>query len=193
MRALKRYQLPLIAAEPTVLESFARQVFTLTQAQGAAIAVREPQGWFWRASVGDAPAAGSIAGDSPLTRQCRESGLIAICQDAKRDERFQPSTSAELRFRCAAAIPIKAGDVVLGVMELFSQRPSAFTVGHIAEAQRHAVLLGLLLEEEPGAPGDEEQCKPLERGLVLMFPSTGAVPLRPSWIPDARRQTARPG
>jgi len=43
------------AVESTVLESFARQVFTLAQADGVAIAVREPQAWFYRASIGNAP------------------------------------------------------------------------------------------------------------------------------------------
>jgi hypothetical protein len=174
------------AAESTVLESFARQVFTLTQADGTAIAVREPQGWFCRANVGNAPHAGSkLEIQSPLIRQCLETGSVVICQDSHTDDRLPSRLRGELPFRSAVAIPIKARGALVAVMELFSRRPFAFSVDHLGEAQRHAAFLALLLDADPGEPKLEQAQQAnnpatVQRGLVLEFPSPFLLPIVPT-------------
>src|SRR5437762_3044767 len=192
MRPLKRDDSHPKAAESTVLESFARQVFTLAQADGAAIAVREPHGWFYRASVGNAPQSASKAEtQSPLIRQCLETGGVAICQDSQTDARFLSRLNAGLPFRSAVAVPIKASGSVLAVMELFSQRPFAFSADHLAEAQRHAAFLGLLLDVVPSSPleqpEDTDEPVTVQRGLLLEFPSR----LKPTTV--STRRTLVPG
>ena len=179
--------------ESTVLESFARQVFTLTQADGTAIAVREPQAWFYRASIGNAPHTGSkLETHSLLIRQCLETGSVAICQDSQMDDRLPPRPGGELPFRSAVAIPIKAGGTLLAVMELFSQRPFAFSVDHLAEAKRHAAFLALLLDADPGAqeeeqPTETDKLASVQHGLLLEFPS----PLKPPIMPMKRTLVPR--
>jgi len=193
MRVQKRDRLHPNAVENAVLESFVRQVFSLAQAEGAVIALRDAEDLLCRASVGDAPAVGSKVGvESWFTQQCLDTSQVVICQDAQTDEHFQTTANGGLPFRSAAAIPIEAHGVVLGVMEFFSKRPSAFNADQIAEAQRHAALLGLLLDEPNLKKEEEAPVVQNQRGQVVMFPAPHIVPVRgKTWLPHISQTQAR--
>jgi WD40 repeat protein len=109
---------------------------SLAGAQGAAIAVREPQGVVCLASTGSAPAVGSrLQPNSAFTQECLETGQVVLCEDAESDSRIHPFIARSLDLRSAVAVPIRAHGSILGVIEVFSSRPSAFDSTHIDALQ----------------------------------------------------------
>src|ERR1700736_3509129 len=101
------------------------QIRLAMSASGAVIAVRDPNGACCLASTGEAPAVGSrLQPDSAFTRECFETGEVVLCEDTENDSRILPSVAKSLRLRSAVAVPIKAQGSVVGVIEVFSSRPS---------------------------------------------------------------------
>ena len=124
-----------------VLKGVIDRVRSLTDADGAAIALRDAWGVVCRASVGEAPDVGSrLQPESSLTRECFESGQVMICEDTEEDFRVRLSAKS-LRLRSAVVVPVQAQGSVLGVVEVLSSRPSAFSTAHIAALQHVAHLL----------------------------------------------------
>jgi WD40 repeat protein len=123
---------------------------SLTSGDGAAVALCDGQGVICLASTGIAPEVGSRPEpDARLTWECLETGRVIICENAETDSRVPPSSALSLRLRSALAIPIPAHDSVLGVLEVFSSRPSAFDSAHIAALEGIASSLALVLNTEP--------------------------------------------
>jgi WD40 repeat protein len=138
-----------------VLTRVVEQVFRLTRAQGAAIALRDPEGVLCQASIGLAPAVGSrLPPDSGFTRECFETGRVVLCEDAENDPRIRPLIARSLRLRSALAVPILAQDSVLGVMLMFSSRPFAFDATHVTAVQRIAQSL-VSISARGSAEGDQ--------------------------------------
>jgi putative methionine-R-sulfoxide reductase with GAF domain len=134
------------------------RICPLTDADGAAIALRDERGVVCRASQGDAPAVGSVLEPgSGLTGQCFEAAQVVVCDDAEKDSRVQLSIARSLRLRSALAVPIQGPCSVLGVVELLSSRPSAFDMTHVAALERVAGALAHLLA--PAPPQLEERAK----------------------------------
>ncbi len=124
------------------LTTVAEQVYALTEADGVAIALRDSQGVRCLASVGDAPAVGSrLEPDSDFTKECLESGSLMLCLDTEGDSRIRPSIARVLHLRSVVAVPIEAQGFILGVLEVFSSRPSAFDTKHIVALRQIADLL----------------------------------------------------
>lgn len=133
-----------------VLKRVAERARSLTGADGAAIAICDNWGVVCRASTGDAPDVGSRLGpDSVLTKECLESGQVVVCEDAEKDSRVRLSIAKSLHLRSAAAVPIKVGGAVLGVMEVLSSRATAFDTTHVVQLQRIAHLLAPVLAPAP--------------------------------------------
>jgi hypothetical protein len=116
---------------------------------GALIAIRDQEGVCCLASTGDAPVVGSrLQPDSAFTRECLETGEVVICEDAESDSRIQPSVAKALHLRSAVAVPIQArGSVVgvVGVIEVFSPRPSSVFPADVAALKKLADLLSLAI------------------------------------------------
>ncbi len=139
---------------PAVLTTVVEQVSSLTGADGVALALRDLEGVLCRASTGHAPAVGSrLQPDSGFTRECLETGQAVLCNDAENDARVQPSVAKILHLRSALAVPIRVEGSVLGVVEAFSSRPSAFNLSHVNEVQRIACLLAPVLSRGPAVTG----------------------------------------
>jgi cytoskeletal protein RodZ len=129
-----------------LLTQVVKQVSSITLATGAAIAVCDQWGVTCRASVGDAPEVGSrLRPDSALTRECLESGQVVVCEDAESDYRVRRATAQSLGLRSAVVVPLQNQGPVLGVIEVLSSRPSAFSPIHVAGLQRIASLLADIL------------------------------------------------
>src|SRR5712691_5097208 len=140
-----------------VLTRAVERVCSLTSADGAAIALRDPQGVLCQASTGNAPDVGSrLQPDSGLTRECFETGQVVLCEDAENDSRVRPSIARSLHLRSVVAVPIQAQGSVVGVVEVFSSRPSAFATAEVAALQRIADLLAPI-----SAPGPVKGDQPL--------------------------------
>jgi len=140
------------ADEPisAVLDKVVEQVFWLTRANGAAIALRDSQGLSCRASLGLAPPVGArLLSDSGFTRECFETGQVVLCEDAENDPRIRPPIARTLQLRSALAVPILGRDSVLGVILVFSSSPSAFHTAYVAALQRIAHSLASISAPEP--------------------------------------------
>ncbi len=123
------------------LETLVEQACNATGADGAAIAIRDIDGIFCRATTGHAPSVGSrLDAESGLTRTCLESGEPVLCSDAENDVRVRRSVAVSWGLRSVLAVPIQA-DLALGVIEVFSSRLSAFDMTHVRELQRIAKLV----------------------------------------------------
>jgi putative methionine-R-sulfoxide reductase with GAF domain len=147
-----------------ILTTVVERVCLLTGADGAAIALCDPEGVVCRASTGDAPEVGSrLQSDSGFTRECFETGQPVLCEDAENDARVQRSIARGLRLRSALAVPIQAQGFVLGVAEVFSSRRSAFDITDVNQLQRIADQLSSILAQGPAR--DE---KPVTGGPALV-------------------------
>jgi hypothetical protein len=158
-----------------VLKTVVERLGSLTGADGVAVALCDPEGVLCRASTGNAPAVGSrLQPDSGFTRECLETGQAVLCEDAENDARLQPSVAKSLHLRSALAVPIRVEGSVLGVVEVFSSRPSAFNLSHVNEVQRITCLLSPVLS----------------RGLAVTGPTL--VPTRAELAFAENQQTAQP-
>jgi len=136
------------------LDLLADRARLFTDADGAAIALREEEDMVCCASSGTAPlagirfsAAGGLAGEAIATRK-------SLCwRDTEKDERVDASLCKSLDLRSSAITPIVAGDAVLGVLQVFSSRPNGFDKATLLLLQNLAEFVAslgpsLLLESE---------------------------------------------
>jgi len=115
-----------LSAEGT-LDLLVERARSFTDADGAAIALRDEEDMVCCASAGMAPLAGirfSVAGG--LAGEAIAARKSLIWRDAEKDERVDASLCRSLDLRSSAIAPIVAGDAVLGVLQVFSGRPNAF-------------------------------------------------------------------
>jgi beta-N-acetylhexosaminidase len=132
-----------------VLTEAVERVCTATGADGAVIALVDHRDVICRASIGTAPAIGSsLKPYSGLTRECLETRKVVVCEDAEHDPRVRVSVAKSLDLRSAALAPIVAPRTVLGVVEVFSSRISAFHSIQVCELLRTALFLGPVVASE---------------------------------------------
>jgi beta-N-acetylhexosaminidase len=132
-----------------VLTEAVERVCTATGADGAVIALADHRDVICRASIGTAPVIGSsLKPYSGLTRECLETGKIVVCEDAEHDPRVRVSVAKSLDLRSAALAPIVAPGTVLGVVEVFSSRISAFHSTQVSELLRTALFLAPVVASE---------------------------------------------
>ena len=159
----------------SLLTRVVKRVSSITLATGAAIAVCDQWGVTCRASVGDAPEVGSrLRPDSALTRECFESGQVVVCKDTESDFRVRRATAQSLRLRSAVVVPLQNQGPVLGVIEVLSSRPSAFSPAHVAGLQRIANLLADIL-----APTQPQPAQPVIGSDVREDVLVGGAPASP--------------
>ncbi len=154
-----------------VLSDFGQMCVALS-ISGAVIAVRDLAGMRCTVSFGNAPAVGSrLPTDSAFTSQCMETGEVAgevaLFENAESDPRIHPSVVTSLSFRSAVAVPIQAQGSVVGLIEVFCSRPSAFSPTAIAGLKRVAKSFAALLIFDAANGGQPLVGGSLERPIVL--------------------------
>ena len=117
----------------------------LTAADGAAIALQDSWGVVCRASTGNAPPVGSRLRNSGLTRECYDTGRIIACSDTEHDPRIRPSLAKRLQVCSLVAVPLIRGTHVLGLIEVFSARVSAFQPEDVVQLREIADSLTTLV------------------------------------------------
>jgi protein TonB len=132
----------------SVSRLIAQQSRLVTAATGAAIALGAGNHFFCRASAGEtAPPVGvPIRSDSGLTGECIHRRVTLRCDDAEKDDRVDSAACRELQVRSIAVVPVRLGDDLAGVLEVFSNHASAFTNSHIAMLERIAELIADVCE-----------------------------------------------
>jgi len=122
------------------LQLIAARTQTLTRASGAALALAGEDADFMicRATSGpDAPPVGAKlqVGDG-FSGECVRTGKLLRCDDTETDLRVNRESCRSLGIRSILAAPVRLGEKVIGILEVFSPRPNAFTENDVTILQR---------------------------------------------------------
>ncbi len=130
-------------AQAQLLQQVTERAQRATQASGAAIALAVHGEFVCRASLGaTAPEPGTrLDAQSGLSGECIRRSAVVLCDDADRDPRANAAACNQLGIRALLAVPIKAGSKVVGVLEVFSSRPNAFSRAHATCLMELAALV----------------------------------------------------
>jgi hypothetical protein len=124
------------------LQLVATRAQILVRASGAAIALaaNDPTFMLCRATAGpDAPPVGAkLQVGSGFSGECVRSGKLLRCDDTETDTRVDRENCRALGLRSMLAAPIRMGEKVIGLLEVFSGRPNAFTEHDTTTLQRLA-------------------------------------------------------
>ena len=123
---------------PASLQIIAERALTATRATGAAIALSTGEEMFCEASAGsDAPPVGSrLQASSGFSGECVRTGRSLRCDDSETDDRVDRAGCRTLGVRSIVAVPIRRGNRVVGLIEVFSSQPYAFTPEDISVLQQ---------------------------------------------------------
>jgi len=117
----------------------------LLRASSAAIALGASDEEFMdcRASAGaEAPPVGAkLRVGSGFSGECVRTGNLLRCDDSETDFRVNRESCRALGIRSALAAPIRDGQTVVGLIEVFSPRPNAFTDDDGTVLQRLAEMV----------------------------------------------------
>jgi GAF domain-containing protein len=136
----------------------AERAQVLTGATGAAIALRSGSEVICRARAGrTAPDVGiRLQTDSGISAECLRRGEIILCNDAEADPQVDLASCRRLGVRSILAAPLRQFHKTLGIFEVLSVSPQAFTQQHATTMQLLASMMVAaisrisLLGETPG-------------------------------------------
>ena len=142
LSALSAVQREVEALGPNLdsaLQLIAERARAFTQADGSAIALSENHDMVCRASAGDAPPIGAkLAIGTGFSGYCVRTGFLQRCDDAETDPRVDRESCRALGIRSMIAVPIRLGETVIGLLEVFSSAAHAFNDRHGTMLQRLA-------------------------------------------------------
>ena len=128
-----------------VLSLVASRSQSLLRASGAAIALaaKDPGTMICRASAGASapPVGATLQVGSGFSGECVRTGKILRCDDTETDERVDSQSCRALGIRSMLAAPLRLGDRVVGLLEVFSAQPNAFSENDSAVLQRFAEMI----------------------------------------------------
>ena len=128
-----------------VLSLVASRSQSLLRASGAAIALaaKDPGTMICRASAGASapPVGATLQVGSGFSGECVRTGKMLRCDDTETDERVDPESCGALGIRSMLAAPLRLGDRVVGLLEVFSAQPNAFGENDSAVLQRFAEMI----------------------------------------------------
>ena len=113
-----------------------------TDATGAALALWSQGVVICRARSGDSapPLGAKVDVDSGISGECLRSGRSQRCNDTQNDPRVDAEVCQELGICALAAVPLRGGQGVIGILEVFSDRPNAFSDAHISLLKKLAKI-----------------------------------------------------
>ena len=129
------------------LQLIAERSLGFLRASGSAIALSRGAEMICLARAGDdAPPLGArLQVGSGFSGECVRAGRLLRCDDCESDPRVDQESCCALGIRSIIAIPIQVDDSIVGLLELFSAQPNAFSADdhvllrHLAEAAAIAV------------------------------------------------------
>jgi len=143
-----------------------------TAASGAAIVISTHNVARCRASIGSALDAGSpIQPGMSLTALCIATSEILISDNTYIDRRLDSQQCEQANIRSILALPIKEDPRVLGVLELISDTPNAFSPQDIPAMNELADVAAPLLSEP--ASGSDEFVRHLRRNIMVAMVAQG--------------------
>lgn len=113
-----------------------------TDATGAALALWSQGVVICRARSGDTapPLGAKLDVDSGVSGECLRTGRSQRCADTLTDPRVDGVVCQEMGIRSLAAVPMRGGQGVIGILEVFSDRPNAFSDAHITLLKKLAKI-----------------------------------------------------
>ena len=124
------------------LQLIAERAESLVRASGAAIALADadPEFMVCRASSGsDAPPVGArLQVGSGFSGECVKTGMPLRCDDSDLDLRVDRDSCRALGIRSILAVPVRVGEKSIGIVEVFSALPNAFSDSDEGALQRLA-------------------------------------------------------
>jgi GAF domain-containing protein len=128
------------------LRLVANRARTFTRATGAAIALAEDSNSreiICRGRAGlDAPPLGTALGLGPgFSGECFRTGKLLRCEDSETDLLVDRESCRHLGIRSMIAVPVRDGDGVVGLLEVFSSQPRAFIANDDMVLQRLAEMI----------------------------------------------------
>ena len=130
-----------------ILQFITESAWELTGASGTALALITDDKMVWRTATGHpAPPRGSLLDvGQGLSGECVRTGIPVSCENMENDPRIDPEIGRALGIGSLMAAPIVSDFRVVGLLELFSPHPQAFTTAH-------GVVLDRLVEMVPRTP-----------------------------------------
>jgi putative methionine-R-sulfoxide reductase with GAF domain len=122
------------------LRLVAERAQAFTGATGAAIALSQGNEMICVASSGpDSPRIGTqLQVGSGFSGECVGTGRLLRCDDSETDSRVDRESCRALGIRSMVAVPIRLGDAIVGLLEMFSRAPNAFVATDHTVLQRLA-------------------------------------------------------
>jgi len=128
----------------------AARTLALTQASGVAIGLVEGDEVVCRANAGRAPDVGArIEIGKGLSGECIRTGKTVRSDDTAEDARVDPAAGSALSLRSAVLVPIRRGEEITGVFEVFSAQPNAFDDWTVLAITRVANFSGEIAHSAP--------------------------------------------
>jgi len=123
-----------------ILGAIAEAAQTLTAATGAAVAMRREGVMICRGRSGmTAPSLGAqLSINTGLSGDCLRTGKTLRCDDTEKDYRADPDACRRMGLRSIVAVPLNGQRGSIGILEVFSNRPSAFSDEHVEILDRLA-------------------------------------------------------
>ena len=164
----------------TALALVVQRTSDLTRAMGAAIALDDGSGMMCRATIGVAPHLGvRLQPDSGLSGECVRSGEIVRCEDTETDPRADRVLCRRINLRSVVILPVKAGSLVVGLLEVFSSLPHAFDSADIILLRHIVSLIAALTEAESRErqlPGSAPAPKPAPEAAAKVATQSFSAP-----------------
>ena len=147
------------------LHLITERALQLTSASGAALAFLTDDKMICRASAGEPalPLGTAVDVKQGLTGECVRSGKMVACNDAEIDERVDREICRALGIRSILAAPIFSDFRVVGLLEVFSPDPQAFSDLHQTLLDRHVELVP---KTQPALPPAQESIAKVREPFV---------------------------
>jgi len=150
-RAPELEDVPVLVTD-SVLATLARLAHQGTECNGVAIALLKDNDMVCRGRAGElAPQVGEPLGtrySNSFAGQCLRSGGTLVCQDTTCDSRVDPVICRGLGIASIAAMVVRSKGEIVGLLEAFASRPSAFDAGAVRFLEQVAELIGTATERE---------------------------------------------
>lgn len=141
------------------LELLAQRAQAFTRATGAAIALTEGPEMICRASAGpDAPGLGArFSIGSGFSGECVRTGRLLSCEDSETDPVVDRESCRALGIRSMVAVPVRWEEAVIGLLEVFSPEPYAFSSNDSAVLERLAGICSAAVHRAGAIEADSRE------------------------------------
>jgi hypothetical protein len=137
------------------LQAILQLAMDKTAATGAAIVIRTDNVALCRASIGSAPEVGGrLQPGISLSALCLATAEVLISNDTHTDWGLDSQLCKQADIRSILALPIKEDPGIVGVLELVSDKPNAFSQRNIAAMNELADAAAPLLSELASEPDE---------------------------------------